>query len=175
MTHLNKIAAAGAVAMMLAPSLAFAHTEASVGVKARIEQNLIRIEHKGDVEARKGAHKTEVATTTAARTSKEANKIKASADMMLSFNDRIQALIASSSADAKADLQNQFNTFKTAAVNAQTKAAAAISVAAQVNANNSTTTNASLNAEAKADVKAGKGFLHDAMKSLFGLLHDLWK
>ena len=176
MKNLVKILSTGLIATLLLPTLAFAHENKGTEVRfeTSIEKRLQKIE-KGE---NKGEHK-EVrakanATTTAAAITKKAVRIQTSADGMLSFNDRIGALIANSSAEGKAALEAKFAAFKIGAADAKVQATAAISGAAQVNASNSTTTNATLLAAAKVDVKEANGFLHDAKKALMQILRSLW-
>ena len=175
----TKLIAGSAAAMLLVPTLAFAHEDsvkAHVGVSIgnRIEKALDRIEHKGKNEVKKDEHKVMQATTTAAAITKKATAVQVAADTMLSFNSRVSALIASSSAETKAALQTQFNTFTTAATNAKVEAGKAISGSAQVNATNSTTTNATLLAAAKVDLKEAKSFLNEARKALFSIFQALF-
>lgn len=172
MKNLIKILSTGAIATLLLPTLALAHENKGPEVRfgASIEQRLQKIEKGEHREVRAKAN----ATTTAAAITKKAVRIQTAADSMLSFNDRIGALIASSSADGKAALEAKFATFKTGAADAKAQATAAVSGAAQVNTSNSTTTNAALLAAAKVDLKEANGFLHDAKKALMQVLRLLW-
>jgi hypothetical protein len=183
MKNLTKILATGAMATLLLPTLAFANEG---GLKARGDGNLqLRIEHQLDKVEKKevrndkhdekhDARRIKSATTTAAAITKQGVRIQAAADTMLSFNTRVEALIASSSTDGKAALEAQFAAFKTAGVSAKVEASNAITGVAAVNANNSTTTNASIIATAKVDLKQAKGFLHDAKEAFFYILRTLW-
>ena len=166
------------------PTLALAHeNETKLGVGAglnvRIEKGIERAEkHDEKKDHRDEKHedrKVKQATTTAAAITKQGVRIQAAADTVLSFNARMSALIASSSADTKAALEAKFATYTTAAANAKVEAGKAITAAAQINASNSTTTNATLITTAKVDLKEAKGFLHDAKEAFFSILRTLWK
>jgi hypothetical protein len=173
MKNLVKVLSAGVIATLLVPTLALAHENKGkdeVRFSTSIEKRLQKIEDGEHREVRIKAN----ATTTAAAFTKKAVRIQTSADSMLSFNDRIGALIASSSAEGKAALEAKFAAFKTGAADAKVQAAAAISGAAQVNASNSTTTNAALLTAVKVDIKEANGFLHDAKKALMQILRLLW-
>ena len=172
MKNLIKILSTGVIATLLLPTLALAHENkgSEVRFETSIEQRLQKIEKGEHKEVRAKAN----ATTTAAAVTKKAVRIQTAADGMLSFNDRIGALIANSSAEGKAALEAKFAEFKTDAADAKVQAAAAISGAAQVNASNSTDTNATLLAAAKVDLKEAKGFLHGAQKALMQILRSLW-
>ena len=172
MKNLTKIIATGVVAVLLAPSLVLAdeNRDSERRLETRIEHRLDKIEKGARGERRAEVH----ASTTAASIIKKATRVQATADSMLSFNDRIGALIASSSAETKTKLETAFIAFKSDAVNAKVQAAAAISGAAQVNASNSTTTNTALLVAAKVDLREAKEFLHNAQKGLMQILRSLW-
>jgi len=172
MKNLIKILSTGVIATLLLPTLALAHENkgSEVRFETSIEQRLQKIEKGEHKEVRTKAN----ATVTAEAVTKKATRIQTAADSMLSFNGRIGALIASSSAEGNAALEAKFAAFKTDAADAKVQAAAAISGAAQVNASNSTTTNATLIAAAKVDLKEANGFLHDAKKALMQILRSLW-
>ena len=171
MKNLTKVLATGAIAVLLMPTLALAHDKGTqVRLGASIEHRLEKLE-KGE---HKKFHKAGHASTTAAVITKQAVRVQTAADTMLSFNDRIGALIASSSVEQKAALEAKFTVFTSGAASAKVEAGSAISGAAQVNANNSTTTNAALLAAAKVDLREARGFLHDAQKALMQILRTLW-
>ncbi len=180
MKNLTKIIATAAMAALILPTFALAHENEGKGLEVRIGAN---IEHKID-RIEKGEHKDRNehkgdrvaanATTSAAVIVKKATRIQVAADSMLSFNDRIAALIATSDATVKAALETKFAAFKTAGASAKVEAGNAAGGAAQVNASNSTTTNATLLAAAKVDLREAKGFLHDAQKGLMQILRSLW-
>lgn len=175
MKQFTKVVAAGAVATLLVPTLAFADNDRSKhSLEARIQKGIERIEKK-DTHTKKHELKADArATSTAAAYSKQAARIQASADTMLSFDARMTALIANASGDEKAALQAKYAEFKADATNAKIEAGKVITTTAQVNANNSTTTNATLLAQAKVDLKESRGFLVEAKLALFSILRALW-
>ncbi len=172
----TKVLAGSAAAMLLLPTLALAHggenwekskNWGKNSLQVRIENRLDKAEHRDDRPIKN-------ATTTAASITKKGVRIQAAVDTMLSFNGRVSALIASSSAETMAALQAKFSQFQTAATNAKVEAGAAITGAAQVNATNSTTTNASLIATAKADLREARNFLQDAKEAFFSILRSFF-
>ena len=173
---LTKVLAGSATAMLLLPTIAFAHdngdNRGKNSLQVRIENRLEKAEGRND---RNDDRATKHATTTAASITKKALSIQAAADTMLSFNGRVSALIASSSVETKAALQAKFTQFQTAAANAKIEAGKAITGSAQVNATTSTSTNATLLAAAKVDLHEARNFLHDAKETLFSILRSLWK
>lgn len=179
MNLITKSIAGAAVATLLVPTIAFGHEggkglHADGALKMRIEKKLEHAE-KRDLKERKHEYRVlKHSTTTAAAITKQGERIKLAADTMLSFDARIAALIASSSAEAKAGLEAKFAEFKADAASSKTEAQAAINTAAQISASNSTTTNASLMLSAKTDLKEAKGFLHDAKEALFSIFRSLW-
>ena len=175
MKNITKILATGAIATLLLPTLALAHEgEVKGNLEVRIENRLEKAEKKEVREVKHDERRVKHASTTAAAITKAGVRIQTAADTMLSFNDRVGALIAGADAEIKAALEAKFAAFKTAGANAKVEAGNAISGAAQVNATNSTTTNASLIATAKVDLREAKGFLHEAQKTFFSILRMFW-
>lgn len=179
MNLITKSIAGAALATLLVPGIAFGHEDAGLkadgALKMRIEKKIEKAEKREHKEHDRDARVLKLATSTAASISKQAQRIQASADVLLSFDARIAALIASSSAEGKAALEAQFAEFKSDATSAKVEAGKAITAAAQVNGSASTTANAALLASAKTDLKESKGFLHDAREALFSILRSLWK
>ncbi len=172
--NFTKLVAGSAAAMLLLPTLALAHEGDNKGKNTLQHRIEVRLDKAERHEKHDDDNKVKNASTTAAKITKQAVRVQAAADTMLSFNARISALIASSSADSKAALQAKFAQFQTGATNARLEAGKAITGSAQVNASNSTTTNASLLAAAKVDLKEARGFLHDAKEAFFSVLRSLW-
>lgn len=175
MKNFTKVAAAGAIATLLIPTLAFADNDRSKkSLEVRIEKGIERVEKKGDHDKRKEFRADARATSTAAAYSKQALRVQGAADTMLSFEARIAALIASSSLSEKASLEAKYAEFRQDALSAKTEAGKVVSAMAQVKAENSTTTNATLLAQAKVDLKESKSFLIEAKQALFSILRALW-
>ncbi len=174
--NFTKVIAGSAAAMLLLPTIAFAHDDGDNkgknSLQVRIENRLEKAEHRED---KHDDRVTKNASTTAAAITKKGVRIQAAADTMLSFNTRVSALIASSSASSTAALQAKFAQFQTAATSAKVEAGKAITGSAQVNATNSTTTNATLLAAAKVDLREARSFLQDAKEAFFSILRSLWK
>ena len=179
MNSIFKVVAGSTLGVLLLPTLAFAHegvVKGDVGVLGvRIEKALDKIEKKGEHMDRKEHRLMAHATTTAAAIGKQALRIQAAAESMLSFEGRVSALIASSSAEGKAALEAKFAAFKSAATSAKLEAGSAIVGSAAVSATNSTTTNASLLAQAKIDLREARNFLHEAKVALLSIFRSLWK
>lgn len=178
MKTITKSVTVGAITALLLPTLAFAHSEGQQkSLEVRIQKGIERVErrneHKDDRDDKREMRFQAYATTTAAKLSKQAARIELGATTMLSFNTRIQALIASSS-DNQAELQAKYAAYTASATNAKTEAGKVIAAAAQVTASSSTTTNATVLASMKTDLREAQNFLGEAKKALFSLLRSLW-
>lgn len=178
MTLMNKtLAGFGAAALLVVPSLAFAHDgiNAKGSLDVRLGKAIERIEKKDTKhDNNKDERRSKYATTTAAAITKQATRIQANVDSMLSFDARLTALIAGADATEKAALEAKYAEFKADASNAKIEAGKAITTSAQVNASNSTTTNATLLASAKTDLRESRGFFVEAKIALFSILRSLW-
>lgn len=174
---MNKtLAGFGAAALLVVPSLAFAQDDvrAKGSIDVRINKAIERIEKKDTKQDHKDERWTKYATTTAAAITKQASRIQANVDSMLSFDARLTALIAGADATEKAAIEAKYAEYKADAANAKSEAGKAITTSAQVNASNSTTTNAALLASAKTDLKESRGFFVEAKIALFSILRSLW-
>jgi hypothetical protein len=168
----------GAIATLLVPTFALAHQGGDRGegnLTLRAEHRLAKMEKKEHHFEKHGESLGKHATTTATTITKQGVRIQNASEDLLSFNARMNALIANADAADKVGLEAKFAAYTTAASNAKIEAGKAMATAGQINAANSTTTNAALITSARADLREAKGLLHDAKETFFSILRTLWK
>lgn len=200
----KKLLAGSAVAVMLLPMAASAHTgldvSAALGGKSDGHSQGLHLGSFLGVRAGDDNHATSTrdndndgdhgkvmgtstvafhgnASTTAAHITTKANRITAIADLMASMSSTLASKISAANLSASSTTlaNTKLADYNTSLTGAKAQAAAAITAAGNLNANNSTTTNATFSAQAKTDLSAAQKLLRTAAQDIHFILSLIFK